>query len=175
MKKQLTLFVITCAFFSGPINAGAGKPDSDIEAVTFIKEAYKADMAQIVAGNLALKNAHDGGVKSYGSQMAADHAQINAQLNQLILVKNYTLSKKDNANIEVDKNLTKSTGTDFDAYYLNQTALIEREMIALYQSALINIDDPDIQRFAKKNLPLLKGHLSSLTALSSQLNIKLNR
>jgi putative membrane protein len=171
MKKLRSFLILSGIFSCYLVNAQTGTGDNTRD---FIKTAYVSNMMEIKNGRLAVKKAKDGGVKSFGSQMVADYSQINGQLNKMLEAKNYGVTAKDTSGGFTDKLLKKSSGTDFDNYYISKTITADKKLVDIYQSALINIKDPAINNFIQKTLPVLKNHLSSVTALAKQLNIKVD-
>ncbi|MDB5140863.1 MAG: hypothetical protein JWR12_2779 [Mucilaginibacter sp.] len=150
-----------------------GQSGTNDKTIDFIKKAYLGNLMQIKSGTLAMKNAKDGGVRSFGSQMIADHSQLNGQLHSLVQTKNYNVRSKDTAGKSIDKLLKKAPATGFDNFYISKMVTEDKELVALYQNAL-TINDPAIQTFIKNTLPILKGHLSSATAIANQLNIQVH-
>jgi putative membrane protein len=161
----ITLSLIATAGFN-TARAQSSASANHAQITNFIKQAYIGGMSEIRAGNIALKQAKDGGVKSFGSQMDADFTQIINQLNVIVKAGHYKISHKDTARFAPDSLLTRESKNDFDSYYINSRITTDRNMLKLYQDALSNIDDPELQDFIKKTIPILKDHLSSVTALS---------
>lgn len=130
-------------------------------------ELYSNNFYQIKAGNLALKKAKDGGVKAFGSQMAADYANLNEQLKKLPSQP----SSADSTQVILNQQLLSSSGTNFDSRYINLMIKKVKETLTLYQKASTS-NNGDLKQFATKNLPMIRGHLSSVKALAKQLNIQ---
>ncbi|MDF2434301.1 MAG: putative rane protein [Mucilaginibacter sp.] len=168
MIKRRTFLILVGIISLSLIYGQSGTSDNITD---FIKKAYLGNLMQIKCGNLAMKNAKDGGVRSFGSQMIADHSQINEQLHLLVQTKNYNIRARDTSGKSIDKLLKKASPTGFDNFYISKMVTEDKELVALYQNAL-TINDPGIQNFVKSTLPVLKGHLSSAIAMANRLNIQ---
>lgn len=155
---------------------------------SFIQQATTIGSNEVAMGKLGLKRAQNEKVKTYAEQLVGDHTTINADLSALAKTKNIKIPDTMGSPInsmqtridtalesskvkQVDTNLknedlaTGSTVADFDSQYL-QTAINDHgKAIVLYNSGAKQ-QDPDVQTFCLKYLPVLKRHLEEAISLS---------
>lgn len=136
------------------------------EDVDFAAEAASGGMTEVELGKLAQQKGHNKRVKSFGSMMVMDHAKANNKLAALAAAKKITLPTAPNATDQkvIDK-LSKLSGRDFDAAYIDDMIDDHKNDIKAFETATKHCKDPDIKAFAAKTLPVLKAHLDAINAV----------
>ena len=175
MKTLIFKFSAISAILFCVLKAQPQKPATLVQTSDFIKAIYVDNFYQVKAGNLALKKAKDGGVKAFGSQMVADYTQLEEQLRKLSPEKKYQLTEADSTDVIIGKLLTTNSGADFDRYYVSIMITRDNNMAEAYSIASKNQDDPQIREYARKNLQIIRDHLSSVTALAKRIHTQISQ
>lgn len=140
----------------------------EIDADDFVDEASAKGIAEIEAGNLALKKSTSADVKAFAQQMVADHTKANAELAQIAKTKKLEVATdaelKNKAKALI---LKQRDGESFDEAYANNQVMAHKEAIELFKEGL-NTEDADINAYAKATLPKLEHHLQMAQALQTK-------
>jgi len=197
MKKKiqspgyyLSLIVILLA---GSTHLFAQNNDK-LSVESFIQQAATIGSNELAMGKLGLKRAQNEKVRTYAEQLIGDHTTINADLSALGKAKHIKLPDTMGSPInsmqtridtalesstakQVDNTLKKgdlttdTTVADFDSQYLQTVISDHGKAIVLYSSGAKH-QDPDVQTFCLKYLPVLKRHLEEAISLSREIPIK---
>ncbi len=65
------------------------------------------------------------------------------------------------------EDLSKKSGTDFDKAYVSMMVDDHKKDVGEFEDASKNLKDADLKAFVDKTLPVLKGHLDKITAISN--------
>src|SRR5690606_27140709 len=143
----------------------ADKDDAD-----FAVKAADGGLAEVSAGQLAVKNASNQDVNDFGQMMIDDHSKANEELKALASQKGITLptATSDEKTNDLQK-LSEKTGADFDKAFMDQMVKDHKKTIDLFEKAEKNAKDADIRAFAQKTLPTLRSHLDRAQQLQDQL------
>lgn len=127
----------------------------------FMSQAAQGGIAEVMLGKLALQQASSQSVKDYAQRMIKDHTQANNQLMKLAAQKGVTVPKTINEEQQAVMNqLSKLSGKSFDQEYMNEAGIESHaEQVALFQNETQLGQDPDVQAFAAKTLPIVQQHL----------------
>ena len=136
----------------------------------FLMKAAQGGMTEVQLGQLAQEKASSSDVKKFGSHMAADHANANAQLQTLAQQKGITvpdkLDAKHQATIDHFKTLS---GPAFDKAYVNAMVKDHQKTVSDFETESTKGTDADVKDFATKTLPTIKEHLTEVQGLQSKL------
>lgn len=126
----------------------------------FADAAAKGGMMEVMAGELAVKNAVNPSVKALGEMMVEDHSKANEELKQWASANAYTLP----ANIDADQQkkydaLKAKKGADFDRMYTDQMVTDHQKTIADFKKESSEGGNASLKAFADKKLPALEHHL----------------
>jgi putative membrane protein len=192
MKKKIFLIVIALSVIIACNNEGKDKDsvekaDSankaqtdtaisenkmvvDEESSSFLVKAADGGMAEVQLGELGKQKAMSQRVKNFSDMMMRDHTVANDKVKSLAGQKNVTLptSVSDENQKKMDR-LNKKTGKDFDRDYMDVMVKDHETTINMFESAMKNTKDPDVNSFADKTLPTLRMHLDSAKAVRSSL------
>lgn len=147
------------------INNNVKEDDSD-----FMIAAANGGMMEVEAGKLAQSNAAAANVKTFGSQMIADHTKAGEELKTLAASKNVVLPGTPGE--DVQKHLTEMSGMkgiDFDKHYVDMMVNDHDKTVAMFEEAAKDARDPDVRAWASKTLPVLKGHQSAAKAMKDRM------
>jgi putative membrane protein len=153
-----------------PIDADARGPVSGSDRQT-METMARANMAEVEEGRIAETHAADPAVKKFARQMVQDHGKANRELLEIAARKGVSLpTDLDAADREVLDEVKAKTGPAFDTAYLSEAAVKDHiEAKQLFEDAAKNAEDPELRRYAEKNLPVIERHLEMARQISSSL------
>nr|WP_294792231.1 DUF4142 domain-containing protein [uncultured Mucilaginibacter sp.] len=133
----------------------------------FVVDAANGGMSEVELGKLARQKATNAKVKEFAEMMVMDHTKANEELKALAKAKNVTLP--DSLNVDSKKgldDLSKKAGADFDKAYVSMMVDDHKKDVAEFEKAGKDLKDADLKAFVDKTLPVLKGHLTKITAIN---------
>jgi len=129
----------------------------------FAAKAAVGGMAEVALGKMAAAKGTDSKVKDFGNMMVMDHGKANAELMSIAKSKNITLPAGLDAEHQAKSDsLSKLSGKDFDAAYVNAMIEGHKKTLALMQSEAANGKDADLKAFAAKTAPVVQKHLDKI-------------
>ncbi len=132
----------------------------EMSAQEFIDNASAAGMAEIQTANLALEKAQSVEVKNFAKKIISDHTNINEELKKLAKKKALPLADEASMMDRVkEKALETREGESFDEGYINNQVSAHEEAVELFRNAAANVQDKDLNMFAKTRVPILEQHL----------------
>jgi putative membrane protein len=135
---------------------------------TFMKKAAIGGMMEVDAGKMALKSTNTK-VKAFAEQMVADHTKANNELKAIAAKKKVLLPEAYPAEEKAHLDMMKSmTGTDFDKHYIEMMVTDHDKTIALFNTGAASADN-EVSAFAKKTLPVIKGHFEKAKTIKAGL------
>jgi putative membrane protein len=136
----------------------------------FMKEAASGGLMEVELGKIAAEKGSHQRVKEFGKRMQADHSKANAQLKKIASSKGVELpSEPSGEHKSVMDKLTKLSGAEFDREYMEAMVDDHKEDIDKFQTQADKGKDPDLQKFASENLPILKKHLELAQSTEKQI------
>jgi putative membrane protein len=156
-------------------NADAAVPPSmpNYADQAFVENMLKNNDAQIQMSQLAQQKASSGDVKEFSQRMIEIHTQLNQQLaplaKQLDVNQNQKPSKDQKKEIA---QLEQLSGTDFDSAYLQAMAREQAHSLKQFKSGE-SAQNPNIQKAAKMDEPVLDQHYQILQKLAQTHNVTL--
>jgi putative membrane protein len=168
--KKLSAFILACTSLlllwsfmnkdrQGRLNAI--EPDS-----IFILEAASSSMLEIQLGNIAQQKATNPRVKAYGAMMVRDHTLASQELAPIAARLNVTLPdtmlRKHARHL---RHLDNLSGQAFDRAYINMMVEAHKDDIDEFEDASKKAADADVRAFATRQLPILRMHRDSATAI----------
>jgi putative membrane protein len=152
-----------------PVAAFAANPDA-----SFYKHAAEGSIGEVEAGQLAQDKAMSQPVKDFGAMMVKDHSAINQKLQALAASKNVTLPTSSGVGQMAAKaKLAVLSGETFDKSYVKNQVKVHREAVALFRKEIRSGEDPDVKAFASATLPTLRSHLKVITAIATDMGLKI--
>ncbi|WP_414550180.1 DUF4142 domain-containing protein [Anabaena sp. CCY 0017] len=139
---------------------------SEIDKI-YLQEAAQAGMAEVEMAKLALEKSNNENIKQYAQQMIQDHTPLNQELMQLAQQKGMTLPSNLNPKYQAFKTqLSELSGENFDLAYTNEGGInANLQNLIIHTRQLQLGQDPDLQAFAFKNLPVVEAHLQLVDLL----------
>lgn len=161
MKLAIAVLLATASFA-----ATAGLPSSDQD---FVTTAGQGGLAEVALGHLASQQGTSAAVKSFGTQMVADHGKGNASLKAAAEKAGATVpgapSEDQRAAMTKLKGLK---GAEFDKEYADAMVKDHKDTIALFEKEASKGDNGPVKTFAATTLPTLKHHLQMAEELQKQ-------
>ena len=133
----------------------------------YMQEAAQAGMAEVEMAKLALEKSDSENIKQYAQQMIQDHTLLNQELMQLAEQKGINLPTNIGPKYQVLKaQLSELSGENFDQAYRNEAGVNgHMENLVIHTRQLQLGQDPDLQAFAVKNIPVVEAHLQLVDVL----------
>lgn len=142
----------------------AGSKALDAKDREFMMKAAKGGMMEVHMGQMAEKQGQNADVKKIGARMVADHTKVNTELMALASTKGVKLDTR--------HKMDKMETANFDQQYLDQMVKDHEKDIAEFQTESKSGMDPELKKFAAKNLPTLKKHLEMVKAAQARMTKK---
>lgn len=138
------------------VPAGAlAQSDSD-----FLQQANRGNVAQIMLARTAMKMKRvDSGVSALAESIVSSHTKAQSALKLLAGVKKVDLPGAPNASQKAeidDLTLTGNKGADGNRLFVEDVVRDNDQLIALYEDAMNDSQDPDIRKHASIMLPALR-------------------
>jgi putative membrane protein len=165
--RKVALIAGVLAFTSIPAFAQSMGEKSGINSVLgiapktadFVMEAATSDMFEIESSKLAAEKGGDK-VKTFASQMVADHTKTSSELR----------SKAQGANVQLPTAMTSAqqskldklrglSGQDFDAQYSSDQVSAHKDAVSLFERYGKGGDNEPLKSWAVSTLPSLQHHL----------------
>ena len=183
--KKLNLFLITAAVAGSLQACSSHKSGSNADSTTvktdsttvvktdssanvlsdtaFAAKAAVGGMAEVALGKMAAAKSTDSKIKDFGNMMVMDHGKANAELMTIAKSKNITLPASLDAEHQAKSDsLSKLSGKDFNAAYVNAMIEGHKKTLALMQSEATNGKEADLKAFAAKTAPVVQTHLAKI-------------
>ncbi|MGB0066012.1 MAG: DUF4142 domain-containing protein [Terracidiphilus sp.] len=138
---------------------------------SFLRTTLEDNVAQEQMGQLAAQKSSSEDVKQFGEKMAQMHQQLTNQImplaKKLGVSQPREPSKKDREEIQKMQMLT---GPDFDAAFLRAMLRDQKSDLKDFQDEERS-QDPNVQRLAKMDDPVLADHLQILERIAQSHNV----
>lgn len=150
-----------------------GQGDAEHQAASaddgFMTHAAMDGQAEIELADLAMKQGQSAAVKTYASQIKADHLRAATELRRLASGKHVSLPTKPGDNAAATKErLSGLDGAAFDRAYAAEMVSAHQNAVNLFTTASQSADT-EVKAFAAKTLPVLTMHLQHAQDLQKSL------
>ncbi|MBV9008305.1 MAG: DUF4142 domain-containing protein [Verrucomicrobia bacterium] len=125
---------------------------------SFIKDAAKGGMMEVVNGREAEKNATSAEVKKFGARMVADHGKANAELK--------TIAKRAGVELPGEPSANKWKS---DKDYMDMMVKDHEKDLADFEKQAKDGTDADLKRFAEKTAKVVHEHLDMAKEIDGKL------
>jgi putative membrane protein len=153
---------------------GASSAESmhNLEDVSFVKNVFKNDDAQVQLSQLAAQKASSDDVKQFGEKMVEIHDQLNQQLQPLAKQFDVNNPKKpDKKTKKALAQLQALSGQGFDTAYLQEMAEEQQQGLKLFAKEAQSKDQTTAAAAAKKDEPILEQHFQILQKIAAAHNV----
>jgi putative membrane protein len=141
----------------------------------FLEQAAIGGLVEVEMGKIGQQKASLKSIKEFAAMIEKDHTKANSQLSALASAKAFKLPaelpalKKEHLN-----DLNRTSGKDFDSYYINMMVEDHINDISLFEGATKS-PDTAISAFATKILPVLQKHYKQAREISMQFDQNKNK
>jgi putative membrane protein len=144
--------IMFAAAMGGIVGLCAGQASAALSAAdkTFVNEAASGGLAEVQLGQLAQQKASSPQVKQFGQRMMDDHTKANQELQA----------------IAETENLTLPTQPEKYRAYIEHMVQDHEKDVAAFRKEARSRQDPAVEGFAQKYLPVLEQHLQMAKALN---------
>jgi len=141
----------------------------------FLQQANINGLVEVEMGKIGQQKAALKSIKDFAEMIEKEHTGTNEQLTALASAKGFKLSAKipgiKNKHL---KDLSETSGKDFDSYFINMMVEDHLDDIALFEGAAKSPDQA-ISSFAVKILPVLQKHYKMAREISMQFDQNKNK
>ncbi|MBV8091851.1 MAG: DUF4142 domain-containing protein [Acetobacteraceae bacterium] len=135
---------------------------------SFLQQANKASLTEILAGQQALDKAPDVGTREFARWMVTDHTSAGSALGTLAQEIGVSLSSTLNPQQQSELSKFSSlSGTAFSQAYDTMMVSDHAKTVALFQQEISTGQDPTVVSFAKQVLPMLEEHYQGSQILAA--------
>lgn len=126
----------------------------------FMIQAAQANLAEIETGRLATERARNSDVRQYGARMVRDHTEAGQELMRLANQMGVSLPQQpDEMHQQLAQKLSNLEGAEFDRAYMRAMVEDHQHVISMFEQQAESPEDPELQAFASKTVPILRDHL----------------
>jgi putative membrane protein len=142
-----------CALFGE--QRAAGKP-----AAMLLVTTARSSGSEVSLSRIALARSSNPEVKRFAQQAIADHEQMNQEIRHLANRRGIpVLPVPDEMNQTVCAHLLKLSGAELDREYIWEIVAEHAKMAAKFEPDGQQEKDPEIRRWAARQLPIFQDHL----------------
>jgi putative membrane protein len=174
-KPNYVLVMLFVSMLLSGISA-CNKDDDNKYVMTdqdFVTRASSSNMLEIAAGQLAINQGEDAGVKAFGQHMVNDHGQTATEMSALATKKGWTVpTTMLTEHQQMYDSMKSLTGTAFDKQFAAIMVTSHQKTIELFDQAARDngVSDVDLRAFAAGKLPALNEHLQDAIQLQVSVN-----
>jgi putative membrane protein len=129
----------------------------------WLAEAHQVNLAEVQAGELAVKKGGTPAVRSAGQMLVTDHTKLDREVTRVADSLGITLPKSVPPDLAAAADrLANESGSKFDQDFLATMVTGHQKMISDTQTQISQGSNPQIVALAKKALPDLRKHLNML-------------
>jgi len=135
--------------------------------VSFILDANTSNITQIAMGHAADSQGAKPGIHSLANKIVSSHVKADDALQMLASRKHVDLPRRPAADdhAELADLHDRNPGGSFDAQYIRNVIDDHDRMIAMYEAARSESEDPDIRWYADTMLPALRENRDQALAM----------
>ena len=138
----------------------AARTTRSTQQTDFLLEALRSSLAEARAGELAAQQSYDQRVRDYGMRLRDDHTAHASEIERLLKPGGVALpSEPSGESLSHLAALTKLTGKEFDAAFVQLMIWTHTEAIEKYGAQTHANPDRSLHDFAQRSLPMLREHL----------------
>ena len=132
----------------------------------FVDEAGLANMAEIELSRAAMDKIKDQTVRDYAQRMIDDHTKMGEELKTLANTMGATVPSELSESAKQKKEeLQKLSGKKLQDKYIDIMVDDHEKVVDLFREQSESEEDPQLQSFASRNLPVLQEHLDRAKAI----------
>jgi putative membrane protein len=160
-------------------SGGYGETQSDIGKTSsltqderqFLDDAAQGNLAEIRLGKLAEQKATNPQVKQFGADLQRDHQKVLDQVKQIGMKVGHPVpSTVDNESRDLEMQLGKLSGAEFDQRFMSEMTDKHQDMIDTFEDAAKDAKNPQVKSFISSTLPSLRQHMAHAEQLENNLS-----
>jgi putative membrane protein len=154
-------------------SAGSAAAQKSSDAVKFIEDAIRGNLAEVKMGQLAQQHGASDDVRDYGEMLAKDHGKGLEKSSSLAKTLGVTPPTQPSADAaKTYDQLAKLSGKEFDRQFAMHMAMDHQKEIAKYEEEARDGISPEVAAYARETLPTLKEHLEKAQSIDKDLKSK---
>lgn len=155
----LTFTAIPAIFAEDAVKTELTKTDAADDG-RFIDAAFRANLAEIKAGEIALEQGTHEGVLAFARMMVKDHTDVNKNLKAITDEMKLDLPQDPGAaNQEWLQKIVSAPKATFDSLYIETMVTDHQRIVTLFEDFSTATKNDNLKAFAVKTLPGLRAHL----------------
>ena len=162
-------------FAAGSVPAATPMTADGREERRFLREAAAQSRFELDASRLAFSKSSNSAVRSLAASLINHHNTVSLELTHLLNARGMALPMNSNEQRKALNQLAKSSGSRFDAVYMQQVGLAQAAVARDYEKASVAIRDPQINAWILKTLPTARYHLMLAERAVDPHSLKSNR
>jgi putative membrane protein len=129
----------------------------------FLRAAHEMNVAEISAGELAVRRSATDEIRRHARLFVADHKRLDAELRTLAARLSVSLpSGPSRAHQAQAKQLSGRSDDSFDTAWLAQQITMHRQSLQAGRQQIANGSDPQVTALARRAAPVVAAHLAIL-------------
>jgi putative membrane protein len=185
MRIRRHLLVLAIAVFSLAVSAGCQKPGVEaarqtdltpkkilsIDDEKFLDAAETAELRQNTFAQLALERSKNAKIQPFVTKVSGDMSVALTELNDLRKAKHITLPGEFAAEVHSDaaERLRSVSDEAFDHELVSLMSAEAQETVRIFDSAAQTAADPDVRKYALRQLPALRANYDKASDLEKAL------
>ncbi len=149
-----------------------GRPMDDLKRSDrrFLTQASRLGEKELMLSRMAETRAVNPQVRAFAAQLVREHTSAHEELTALVAGRKAHIEKRDATEVrEEQKKWAEKKGGDFDGDYLVAVINCHQDSIDALENG-VDSDVPQIAAYAKKMLPIMKGHLARAESLEASVD-----
>lgn len=167
----LTTALAATTYAQSATGSGQAAPAQTLQSASadaeFLKEAARANEAEVALAALAQKQATDPRVKSVADVLRRDHEAARTEIQKLAKPRNVEITAMTVGQLAAHNRLEKMSGADFDRAWVTEMIELHRDTRGLYSRATRSAD-VEIKTLATLQATNLEDHLKRAKALQGE-------
>jgi putative membrane protein len=152
-----------CAWFGE--ERAVGNPPAMLLVTT-----ARSSGSEISLSRIALERSSNPEVKQFAQQAMADHELMNQEIRALAERRHVSVMPvPDEVNQTVAAHLRKLSGLELDRAYMSEMVAEHSKMVTKFETEVREETDPEVQRWAEKQMPTVQKHLEMAQRLNEKL------
>lgn len=155
----LTLTAVPAIFAEDAVKTELKTTDTANDG-RFIDSAFRAGLAEIKAGEIALEQGTHEGVIAFAKMIVKDHTDVNKNLKAITDEMKLELPKDPGtANQEWLQKIVSAPKASFDSIYIETMVIDHQRIVTLFEDFSTATKNDNLKAFAVRTLPGLRAHL----------------
>lgn len=138
----------------------------------FVRKVAQGNIAEVMAGKLALQKSKNEKVRSIATMLVAGHSKAQEDLKPVAATHKITLPRDTDARHKaMYRRLTRLSGTAFDKAFLKGMVKGHNATVALFRKQMDKGQDSHVREYAAEHLPDIQTHTRMIHDVAGNMGI----